>query len=696
MTDFATIGLRSDTRGLLDAQRELRNLTSQGSRTENAVNNSMSKMDDGFRSVERAAKRLGGVIGAAFTVRALVNYADTWTDLQARVNLAIGEHENGVHVMGRLGEMARRTYSDLNGTVEAWLANSTALRELGMTTSESLDFQEAMNNALVVSGARADRAAQVNNALSQAMALGALRGHQLNTVIMNGGRVAELLAAELGVNVNQLRALGAQGAITGDVIQRALVGNLEKLREEADSMPATIGDALTLMGNSIQTLVGRFDQMLGASELVAGGIIFLADNLQLAASIAIAAGGAVALSYVPAVISATGATLGWVASLVTLRGALLATGIGALIVGAGVLIDFLIRLRQATGSWGEALEALGRLARIVWEGISTSAAAMVPALQAVWQDIKAGFFQMAAEIQWRWSELLGSIATGLRSIPFIGDDLADRVAATGRNAAAGWEEFEGAASSAANAADRLRNVASQMASAGVDRARSALDELNAILAQNTDGTTAAADAARELAAELDAIAGGGSGGSGGAAYAVKELADAVDEAAQRGQELESAFQSAFVGFVTGAQSARQAAAQLLQQLARLLANRAFQSLFAGAFSGGGFLSSFAGFFDQGGTIPRGQFGVVGEYGPELVRGPAHVTGREETARMMRGGESSGKLSISIGFDRSMGGFKAEVMDETGQMMAQGFQQYDRQALPARVAQISRDPRARGR
>lgn len=36
-------------------------------------------------------------------------------------------------------------------------------------------------------------------------------------------------------------------------------------------------------------------------------------------------------------------------------------------------------------------------------------------------------------------------------------------------------------------------------------------------------------------------------------------------------------------------------------------------------------SLFAGFFADGGFIPRGQFGVVGERGPELVSGPAQIT-----------------------------------------------------------------------
>jgi hypothetical protein len=40
---------------------------------------------------------------------------------------------------------------------------------------------------------------------------------------------------------------------------------------------------------------------------------------------------------------------------------------------------------------------------------------------------------------------------------------------------------------------------------------------------------------------------------------------------------------------------------------------------------GGVSDFFAGFFANGGFIPGGKFGVVGERGPELVSGPANVT-----------------------------------------------------------------------
>jgi hypothetical protein len=43
----------------------------------------------------------------------------------------------------------------------------------------------------------------------------------------------------------------------------------------------------------------------------------------------------------------------------------------------------------------------------------------------------------------------------------------------------------------------------------------------------------------------------------------------------------------------------------------------------------------AGAFDAGGTIPQGKIGLVGEFGPELVEGPANVRSRRETAQMFK-------------------------------------------------------------
>ncbi|CAM3536757.1 hypothetical protein VA7868_03922 [Vibrio aerogenes CECT 7868] len=51
-------------------------------------------------------------------------------------------------------------------------------------------------------------------------------------------------------------------------------------------------------------------------------------------------------------------------------------------------------------------------------------------------------------------------------------------------------------------------------------------------------------------------------------------------------------------------------------------------------------ANFSGAYDHGGHIPSGKIGLVGEYGPELIAGPASVTSRRTTADQTSGAASS--------------------------------------------------------
>lgn len=64
-------------------------------------------------------------------------------------------------------------------------------------------------------------------------------------------------------------------------------------------------------------------------------------------------------------------------------------------------------------------------------------------------------------------------------------------------------------------------------------------------------------------------------------------------------------------------------------------------------SGGG--SGGTQMYDTGGFIPYNRTGIVGEYGPELVSGPTHVTGRGNSAAKMKGsgGDSGTGMQIVI-------------------------------------------------
>ena len=59
--------------------------------------------------------------------------------------------------------------------------------------------------------------------------------------------------------------------------------------------------------------------------------------------------------------------------------------------------------------------------------------------------------------------------------------------------------------------------------------------------------------------------------------------------------------------------------------------------------------------DKGGYIGAGKLGIVGEYGPELVQGPAIVTSRKETAAMARASLSSSSVTVNLYESRDKAG-----------------------------------------
>ena len=76
--------------------------------------------------------------------------------------------------------------------------------------------------------------------------------------------------------------------------------------------------------------------------------------------------------------------------------------------------------------------------------------------------------------------------------------------------------------------------------------------------------------------------------------------------------------------------------------------------------------TISGAYDKGGVIPAGQSGIVAEYGDELVngvmvKGPARVTSREETAAMMNNG--GGNVSILIENRIDNASYREERIDE---------------------------------
>lgn len=301
--DLATLGIAVDSSRVSSASGDLDSFTTSADRAERSAQKFGVGASNAAQRVEREYQRTiatidrmraaFGFLAGVMATGAVARMADQWSELNSRVRNAVGGMGSAEQVMDRLSAMARRTYSDLSQTAESWLSTASSLSALGVSIDTQLDIVETLNNSMVVSATRGQRAESVMRAWSNAMALGSLRGDDLNSVLTNSDRLARALADSMGVNVNELRAYGAAGKITRDELV-GVTSQLVRLREEADQMPATLADGLTLMRNALLETVGVLDQAGGLSERLAGRMVSLADNM--GAALTVAGAGALLLA----------------------------------------------------------------------------------------------------------------------------------------------------------------------------------------------------------------------------------------------------------------------------------------------------------------------------------------------------------------------------------------------------------------
>lgn len=308
MAEVATLGLKVDgvenieratssldgfTRASDKADKSADGLSKgadKGTKSVKALGDTSNSSSRGISALGAAALRAGAIIGAALSVNAIRNYADTWSDMQSQVGAATRDMAGAAAQMTRLTDIANASYSTLSQTVEGYSRNVAVLRDLGRSSSEAADFTESLNHMLVLTATRGERAASVQNALSKAMAVGKLQAEGLETILANGGEVAQALANELGTTVSGLRAMASEGKITGAVIADAIIKPLDDVRDRAAEMPATMADAFVRVNNNLTEFVGRIDKATGASSRIAEIVLGFADGIRTAGTYIIAFG----------------------------------------------------------------------------------------------------------------------------------------------------------------------------------------------------------------------------------------------------------------------------------------------------------------------------------------------------------------------------------------------------------------------
>lgn len=337
-----------------------------------------------YRRVQLAAAAAATAFaaGAAAMVRSGLQVVDA----QAKLAQSLGTTVASVQVLERAGDLAGVSMSgieqatkDLTRRLSQAAAGTgpavAALERLGLSAAALLELPldervGRINQAILDFVPAAERAAVAGQLFGEE---GSIAISRIDTATL---RQATEDVRDFGVVVSEQDA--DQIERTNDAISRlGLVwrGLSNQLAVAAAPALEAVADALAV--------VSRRTGPLGQA------IQLLFENIGRLAATAAAFAAVIAGRWVAGMVVAAASVRGLATALVLLRGALIRTGIGALVVAAGELIFQFGSLVQATGGVGAALSLLGDVASEVWDRIGLQGEILQSRIAAAWLGIQA-------------------------------------------------------------------------------------------------------------------------------------------------------------------------------------------------------------------------------------------------------------------------------------------------------------------
>jgi hypothetical protein len=277
--------------------------------------------------------------------------------------------------MGEIEQATKKLTTRLSEAAAGSGSAVGALQRLNLTAAElqalPLDqrivaIQEALNRFVP----EAERAAVASDLFGDKAALAFLR---IDPATL---REAAQDVRDFGVAVSAADA--TQIERTGDAIAKLSLIWLGL----TNRLTAAVAPALEAVANALA-------DMARGTGPIGGAISAVFDNLARLGTYAATFAAFLAGRWVAGLAIAALSVRGLATALVIMRAALIRTGIGALIVGAGELVYQVSQLVARVGGLGEAFRLLADLASEVWSRIGLALDAAFATMTAGWEELKA-------------------------------------------------------------------------------------------------------------------------------------------------------------------------------------------------------------------------------------------------------------------------------------------------------------------
>lgn len=158
---------------------------------------------------------------------------------------------DGSGMMRDIGSMASAASIGIDKATESVEGFAKATRGLGASRQDVLSIAESMEKLAKLGGANDNEAGAAREGVAGMLKQATVNADQLKTVLANAPRIADQIAAGLGVSVTQLRLMADAGDLTNRQVLDAMLKRSTAVNAEFEQMPKSIGDLFSSIGTDL-------------------------------------------------------------------------------------------------------------------------------------------------------------------------------------------------------------------------------------------------------------------------------------------------------------------------------------------------------------------------------------------------------------------------------------------------------------
>lgn len=229
--EWAKAGTAFDT-----IEENIRNANNEQQNFNNSIREGSNSANGLLSIIKKVVIAAGGIAG----INKVLNISDELASTKARLNLLVDDGGSVEALEQKIMASAQRSRS-------VYFDTASAVAKLGLNAGNAFDgnmdqviaFMEQVNKQFVIGGATAQEQSNAMIQLTQAMAAGALRGEELNSILDGAPGIARAIEKYMGIAEGSIKSVAQEGKVTAEVVKNAMFAMADETNAKFDSMPKT-------------------------------------------------------------------------------------------------------------------------------------------------------------------------------------------------------------------------------------------------------------------------------------------------------------------------------------------------------------------------------------------------------------------------------------------------------------------------